>query len=721
MSASESAELLLEIGCEEIPADWLSPLVEGFGKAVADGLHGVGLHGAAGEVEGCGTPRRLVARARSAALRQPDRLERITGPPARVGRDENGWTRAAVGFARRHGIESAELDARMQLVSTPRGDYLGIERRVLGRPAMEVLPGVVEGALRALPFRKTMHWDASISGEPFPFGRPIRWIVALLGGQVIPFRIEVAGGEPVVAGNRSRGHRFRSRIGKPGESFEVDSFASLRKELRERFVILDPKERQQKLSRALDGAARGSGGLFETPSQHHHLVEYPGAVLGRYSEDFRALPMEIRRAVLVHHQKYLPVEEECAFLAVVNMPDDPQGHIRRGVERVVRARLRDARFFWDGDRKTRLAERRAGLAEVVFHQRLGSLGEKADRMERLARWIASRIGAAHEAAAEAAGLAKCDLTSGLVGEFASLQGVVGGLLLREEGAPKEIWSAVYDHYRPAGLDGELPRTVEGAAVSLADRADTLAGFFLAGEAPSGSGDPYGLRRAAFSLLRTLADGPALQSIGDWPSPAALLDEALSGYPSLGEESARRAARADLHIFLEERLHHAFGRDFSRGAVRTVLSRQLSRRGVELRVDDARMRIHALEEASSSGDLSALSIAATRVRRILPPEAQQGSDPRRDLLAEPAEEALLLGLEVTEARVRERFGRDDYTGGLSELAALRPQVDRFFDEVLVMVDDPEVRANRLALLARLDALFSQVGDLRELAATAAAER
>ena len=709
-----STEFLVEIGCEEIPADWLGGLVTGFADALTAELARSRL--AASAVEGAGTPRRLVARA-DVALRQPDRAERITGPPARVGRDGNGWTRAALGFARRHGIGESELDSRLKVISTPRGEYLAIEQTTPGLPARAILPGVLEAALRALVFPKTMRWDAAISGAPFPFGRPVRWIVALHGGEVVPFRIEVAGREPVVAGDRSRGHRFRSRAGIPGAPFEVDSFEALRAGLGGRCVVLDPADRREALEAAVrDAAAEAGADPLPWPRHYADLVEWPGTVLGRYPDSFLALPEEIRHAVLVEHQKYIPLAAAPAFVAVTNMPDDAGGHIRRGAERVVRARLRDAAFFWEEDRKTPLADRREGLAGVLFHRRLGSFREKAERLSRLAARIAGPAGADPEAAAEAAGLAKCDLTSGLVGEFASLQGIAGGLLLREEGARETVWRAVYDHYRPGGLDGKLPRTAEAAAVSLADVADTLAGLTLAGESGSGAGDPFGLRRAAFSLIRTLADAPSALGGGEWLSPAELIEAALSGYRDF-EAADRAEALARLLPFVEERLHSAFEREFPKGAIRAVLAG----RGVRLRLPDARLRIEALAALGGSEDLAALSVAATRVRRILPPAVREGAplDPGR--FVEPAEKALHTELLGAEERVRVRFRRGEYASGLSELAALRPAVDRFFDEVLVMAEDPALRANRLALLARLDGLFAEVGDLRELDAAARSGR
>ncbi len=711
-----SGEFLVEIGCEELPAAWLDPLIAEFGTLVAGGIETAGLGSAA--VRAFGTPRRLVAAAEGVRARQPDRVERKLGPPARVGRTEHGeWTRAALGFARRQGLEGPDAEDALAVFETDRGPYVGVETEIPGRAAAQLLPGVIESALRGLAFPKAMHWDATVSGAPFPFGRPIRWIVALLDGAVVPFRIEVVGGEPVVAGNESRGHRFRSSAGTPGKPFAVDSFAALRDGLRDRHVVLDPEERKRLLLTALGKAAEELGeSSFEKPGLHHHLVEWPGAVAGRYDEGFRVLPEEVRRAVLVHHQKYLPVAGVNGFLAVVNVPDDPKGTIRKGAERVVRARLRDARFFWDEALARPLGDRQANLERVAFHRRLGSLREHSARVARLARWVAERVGADADVAGEAAALAKCDLTTTLVGEFPSLQGEAGGRILEAQGVHAEVWMAVYDQYRPLGLFSGLPETVEGAAVALADRAATLAGLFAAGEASSGSGDPFGLRRAALATLSILREAPGAypDHAGGWPTPAELLQEALAD-PAYreGAQVVETDLAERLRAFVADRLPHALTLPrFRPGVVRAVLAG----RGVEHPVADSWRRINALNEAAAGGEYVTLATAHKRARRILTPEARD-VELRPDLLTEDAERDLFGALVEVEDEVARLAGRGRYSEAFSAIAGLAPKVDAFFDDVLVMAEDPAVRANRLALLARLDALFGEVGDLSQIEASA----
>ena len=707
-----TGEFLLEIGCEELPADWLDPLIDEFATLLNDGFENAGIRDS--PVHCFGTPRRLVAHAVSAKAQQLDRVERILGPPARVGQTAHGeWTRAARGFARRFGFEGLAAERALTTFETSRGSYIGIEKKTPGQSALAILPRVIEEALRGLRFPQAMNWDAKLGGEPFLFGRPIRWIVALFGGQVVPFRIEVAGGESVVAGNRSRGHRFRTKVGKPGEMFEVDSFASLQSGLLERFVVLHQGDRERRLRMALGKAALSVGApSFEAPGLHHHLVEWPGAIAGLYDEELHALPEEIRRAVLVHHQKYLPVADVHAFLAVVNMPEDPDGTIRRGAERVVRARLRDAQFFWKDATNRPLRERLHDLERVTFHQRIGSLREHSERVKRLARWIAERVGADSSVAETAALLAKCDLTTSLVAEFPSLQGEAGGRILEAEGAPGLVWMAVYDQYRPVGLHSDRQEKPEGSALALADRAATLVGLFVAGEAPSGSGDPLGLRRAAVTMLSILREAP--DDFPDhregWPTPAELVSRALADpdYEVLVPEE-RRGVRHRLLAFVTDRLPHALTlRRMTAGVPRAVLAV----RGVEHSVADLWQRILALDGAVKAGDYATLAVAHKRARRILTPEARD-VELRPEVLTEDAEVDLFRALQTVEQQVSNLSVAGRYSAAFSQIAALAPKVDAFFDDVLVMAEDPAVRANRLALLARLDALFSEVGDLGQI--------
>ncbi|MFQ5789505.1 MAG: glycine--tRNA ligase subunit beta, partial [Acidobacteriota bacterium] len=493
----KSVPFLWEIGCEEIPADWLPGVTEQLRRLFARSLEGAGL--GKGVVEVYGTPRRLVVHVPELQEKQPHRREEITGPPLRIARTAGGkWSRAACGFARKNRIDPKKL----VVIRKEKGEYVGFVREVKGLAAFKLLPSLMASTLRELRFPKFMSWDAELPDGrgAFPFGRPIRWMICVLGGRVVPFEIRGEEKGKVKAGKYSRGHRFLAPPRKrPGARFAATSFRELKQGLERHYVLLDSAERRARIEKALQrvekkAKAKRAAGL--SVDLVANLVEWPGSVLGTYPDEFLSLPEEVRHTVLIHHQKYFPLMGKPAFVAVTNMASDPKGFIRKGSERVVAARLRDAKFFWEEDLKKRLIERKPRLQGVVFHEKLGTYRDKVERMVALARWLAQRAGLPSGPVERAAELAKCDLTTAMVGEFPELQGIMGGLYAREQGEPEEVWKAVYSHYRPVGLgeDEDFPLNREGALVSLADKLDTLTGMFSVGEAPTGSSDPFGLRR-----------------------------------------------------------------------------------------------------------------------------------------------------------------------------------------------------------------------------------
>src|SRR5262252_4647524 len=522
-------ELLLELGCEEIPASWLPTLTNQVGKTLAAQLSERRLPPETA-VETYSTPRRLVVRIERIPERQTDFEEVVNGPPVSASFAADGTpTPAAAGFAAKQGVEVAALER----ISTPRGEYLAFRKRLRGKTAVDVLPDALGGTLRALSFPKLMHWDAMLEdgkGELL-FGRPIRWILYTYGGRVVPFSISRTPGaqtgqvQDVSAGAVTYGHRFLTTSGRAGRAIKVRSFDEYRARLLENFVILERSERHNKIARELDAKAqrlqgrvsrvvRQDSGLLEDVPD---LVEYPSVVAGTFAREFLELPEEVLTTTLIHHQHYFPVEGEDgrlkeAFLAVINIEPDNERTIARNAERVVTARLRDARFFWEADRKVALESRIERLATLLFHKKLGSYKDKATRIETLARWIAKEgFDAADDVAnqaALAARLAKTDLATDMVREFPELQGVMGGVYARVEGQPEEVWKAIYSHYLPHGVEADASPSrsqlgkaaVSWAAVSLADKLDTLVGLFAAGEKPTGSRDPFGLRRAAQGLL-----------------------------------------------------------------------------------------------------------------------------------------------------------------------------------------------------------------------------
>ncbi len=472
-------ELVLEIGCEELPASWLPGLTQQVGEVVVAELRERRLPPEA-PAETYSTPRRLTVRIARLAERQSDLEELVNGPPVSASFGPDGTpTPAAAGFAARQGVDVAALER----VETPKGVYLAYRKRQRGKTAVDVLPDVLGGALRRLTFPKLMHWDAVIDdgkGELL-FGRPIRWLLFTYGGRVVPFTIgrtslaQTSQVQDVTTGAVTYGHRFLTTSGRAGRAIKVRSFDEYRARLLENFVILEREARHTKIARELDTKAQrlqgrvsrvvhgDSGLLHEVPD----LVEYPSVVAGTFGLEFLELPEEVLTTTLIHHQHYFPVESEDgklknAFLAVINTEPDNERTIARNAERVVTARLRDARFFWEADRKTTLESRIDRLGTLLFHKKLGTYKEKAERISALAEWIAREaLGAdakTAEQAAQAARLSKADLTTDMVREFTELQGTMGGIYARHEGLPEEVWKAIYFHYLPIGVEADAPPT-----------------------------------------------------------------------------------------------------------------------------------------------------------------------------------------------------------------------------------------------------------------------
>jgi glycyl-tRNA synthetase beta chain len=722
-------EFLLEIGCEELPAPWLAGLAEQLGARFQDAAGRERLDPR--EIRVRWTPRRLVLAAEVVA-RQEDREETVWGPSLKVARNDAGWTQAALGFARKGGVAPDEL--RQGPKDASADEYLFFVKRTAGRPAAEVLAAaVLTQVLRGIAFPKRMNWDAWLDDGRglFPFGRPIRWMVALLGGEVVPFTIyasvDGARGEPLVqAGDRTRGHRFLPRSA-AGAAVRVRSFEDLRARLREHCVVLDPDERARRIT---EGLLRESGGR-ETRDDHglaaewRDLVELPTVVGGRIPSEFRALPVEVLQTVLVHHQKYVPLLSGGAverFAAVVNSDDANAAEIVRGMERVVVARLRDAAFFFAEDRKRPLADRVPELAGITFHQALGTYLDKTERMVRLVDAMGADLKLLtkpeHEAARAAARLAKADLGTLIVREFPELQGTMGGIYLRAEGTHwEQAVRAVRWHYHPFSAEETSPPhgqllgsdATVFAAVSLADKLDTLAGYFGIGEAPTGSRDPFGLRRAAQGVVRLLLDFWQADVAESRPSLTALIPLALAGYGALLERPAAEVAR-DLEGFLLERLEHVLATRFPREEVEAVLYTP----HVNALEDpfDGLVRLKALHRVrgEANEDFAHLAVAFKRAKNIL--TDQKAVPPVQPALFESDAER-----DLHEAVARVARTNGGYDARLRSLASLRGPVDRFFDGVMVMAEQPLVRANRLGLLQQTLSLFYRIADISKLGGTA----
>jgi glycyl-tRNA synthetase beta chain len=743
-------ELLLEIGCEELPASWLPGLTNQIGEVVTRQLREHRLPPES-PADTFSTPRRLTVRVARVPERQTDLEEVVNGPPVAAGFAPDGTpTPAAAGFAAKQGVDVSALER----VSTPKGAYLAFRRRQRGKTTVDVLPDVLAGTLRSLTFPKLMRWDAMLDdgrGELL-FGRPIRWILYVYGGRVVPFTIsrtsaaQTSQVQDVPSGAVTYGHRFLTTSGRAGRAIKVRTFDEYRARLLENFVILERAERHNKIARELDAKAlrlkgrvsravhNESGLLDEVPD----LVEYPSVIAGTFASEFtEVLPEEVLTTTLIHHQHYFPVDGEDgrlkpAFLAVINTEPDNERTIARNAERVVTARLRDAMFFWEADRRTRLDARLDRLATLQFHKKLGTYKEKAERIERLAEWIAREaLGASEETAtwtATAARLAKADLTTDMVREFTELQGIMGGIYAREEGLPEEVWKAIYFHYLPLGVEPTAPPTraqlgkaaLTWAAVSLADKLDLIVGLFAAGEKPTGSRDPYGLRRAAQGVVKLLTDLPQLAGIKRQLSVGALVDQALEGFGRqrpTGPVNESSEWWIRLSAFLDERMRHLLE---ERGAAYDEINATVD---IEMGLDKlvpvtVWPRAVALSEARKSPEFEALAELFKRVKNISKGvEFTSGwgvlVDYANGESSEAAEKELIRQVATHATALENAQATGDYGGAMRLIANFRPYVARFFDDVMVMTEDTAIREKRLQLMAGLRDLVISIADVAEI--------
>ena len=717
-------EFLLEVGCEEMPASWLSGLTEQLGSKFAEAAARERL--VPEQVRAFGAPRRLVLVA-TVVARQASREEQVFGPAVRAARDASGkWTPAALGFARKNNVDPDALGQAPKDPAKPDELSLVFLRKTAGRDAVEVLPGVIAQVLRALAFPKRMSWDAWIEDGKgaFPFGRPIRWIVTLLDGRVVPFvihdMVNAGKGPPAVhSGKQTFGHRFLPK-GEAGRPLEVSSFADLKQALEKHFVLVDPADRAERIRAGLKAAAAGASAGHDLVGEWRDLVEFPTVLVGNVPREFDTLPVEVLDTVLVHHQKYVPLRGrggDVRFAAVVNGDGANPGEIVRGMERVVVARLRDAAFFFAEDRKRPLAGRVGDLEGVVFHQGLGTYKDKAQRMVRLIDAMTGILTKEEQQTArDAALLAKADLTTLMVREFPELQGTMGGLYLEAEGPGRAaVAQAVRWHYHPLSSDeGAPPKGVLAGgparvfgAVSLADKLDTLAGYFALGLVPKGSSDPFGLRRAALGVIRVLLDfweAPA----GKPPDLRALTTEAVAGYAGRLKNSPA-TTQESLEAFFLDRLSYVLtARGFDQDEVAAVVHTPTVHALDDVR--DVLLRLRALHHARAEAreDFEHLAVAFKRAKNILSQAKAAPVD--AGLFQEAAERELHSAV----GRLSARDG--SYEDRLRALAGLRAPVDRFFDDVLVMAEDEKLRANRLGLLQQTVSLFYRIADISKLGGT-----
>jgi glycyl-tRNA synthetase beta chain len=710
-SKPDTGDLLFEIGCEEIPAGMIAKAAKELKSLLKAQIASNGLVGAPtfeGTLEVFGAPRRLAATARNVLLRQEDVTREIIGPPKSVAYDAAGQpTRAALSFAEKQEVSVSSL----VITDTPKGPYLAVRKVIVGEPASKILERVLPEVIREISWPRTMYWTG-VRGARFI--RPIRWIVALLDGKVIPCSYA-----EVKAGNRSDGHRFLGR-----RSIPLAGPKEYEPKLKANFVLCRPEVRRKKIESEIHAiTSRKSLKAHEDPDLLNlvtYLNEYPTVIMGDFEEKYLALPEEILITVMRDHQKYFALESRRGrlaphFLAVINLARDPKGLVQAGHERVLRARFADAQFFWDTDQKTKLGDYLPRLKAVTYESRLGSYHAKVERMRSIARWLAEQWFSSGIKEADVAGcdraaeLAKCDLVTGMVGEFSELQGVVGGLYAHAQGEPDEIADAVYDHYKPQGLEEDIPRNLTGCTISFADKLDSIVACFAVGAIPTGSSDPFALRRAALGIVKMILERNLPLSISAAISAAAKCLREQPPHIAASEEVQKHVLE-----FIYERAKFILRerRGFAYDEINAVFAS-----GADDLVD-AVERVAAVKAIRNTRNFPSLAASFKRIRNILEKSAggeRNYGGVKQDLLKDDFERQL----HTVAQRIGDEAGRrrreKKYKAALEKISELRPAVDMFFDKVHVMVDDPEVRNNRIALLGGLLKEFSTIADFSELGA------
>jgi glycyl-tRNA synthetase beta chain len=694
------AEFLFEIGLEEIPARMIAGAQAELERRVVDLLLRERLVAGGAVSKSFATPRRLAVWVAEVAERQEDVAEELVGPSVKIAYKDGVATPAAVAFAKKAGVAVEEL----KTVTNAKGEYLAATSVKAGRGAAEVIAAELPKELAGIYWAKNMYWRA---GRPERFVRPVRWLVALRGEQVVP--VEFGG---YVADKVTYGHRVLF-----GEkAIALTSAGEYEQALRKGFVVADVEVRRQRIRKALDHVTRTVAGLrwredHELVDKLTHLTEWPSVLLGGFEEEYLALPEEVLVTVMRDHQSYFAVEDKDGrlaphFLAVLNTEADEVGVavIRHGNERVLRARFNDARFFWEFDQRVPLVERVELLKHVTFQKDLGSYFAKTERVRKLSAGLAGLVGGrgveVDSAALDTAALlAKTDLTAELVKEFTELQGVVGGLYARAQGTSAAVGDAIYDQYKPVSMEHSVPRTVEGALLAIADKADTIAGMFGLGLEPTGSKDPFALRRAANGVVKILAEAAV-------PLPLTLgeVARAAADKPELIER---------LEVFFAERLE--FYLREAKGQAYDVVKAVLAAGANDVR--DTVARAEAVTAVRGGADFAAVSAAFKRMKNILSQAKEKGDLPKEDEgqagFAHVAQMELIAKEGEIANRVKKMVEKREYVAALEAIATLRPEVDAFFEQVMVMDSDPKIRASRLQLLTKIVSNFSGIADFSEI--------
>jgi len=683
------SELLLEIGTEEIPSDYLENglkelkrLAELYLKDNRIEIKG-GLHT-------YGTPRRLVLVGKSIADTQEDTIQAITGPPQKAAFDEEGKpTKAALGFAKKQGVSVDEL----QLLETPKGVYLYIKRKMPGRLTITILSEVLPKLIATIPWPKSMRWGS----QEFSFVRPIHWVLALFNGTIIPF--EVAG---VTSGAQTRGHRFMAP-----QSMEIEGLEDYLQKMNESSIIINQKEREDRVEKAVITAVKTVSGLPvidpELLFTVTNMVEFPSAICGGFDKAFLAIPDPVLITAMKEHQRYFSVRDHEGnlmpnFVAVNNTIARDESMVRKGHERVLQARLADANFFFKEDRKRLIEDRLEDLKTVIYQAELGTSFDKVQRFTRLAEYLAEQIIPEKiDDVGLVAKLCKCDLVTEMVMEFPSLQGVMGEEYARLDGYPEDICKAISDHYLPIQAESQLPESLIGSIVGIADRMDTIVGFFSMGLEPDGTADPYALRRQALAIIRIVRDKKIAISFQDFiHKSASILNETISFDQKKIEDSVINFIKNRFKNLL---LSDAITQDF----IEAVISIDFNF------LHQAEKKIQALQRFRDiSKDFETLAIAFKRIINIGKSfEEMYSVNP--DLFEHKSEEGLWKTFQLVQDEAKREIDRENYFEALSIISRIIKPVDEFFSEVMVMAEDKRVKENRLGILKSLQVFFLQVAD------------
>ena len=683
-------EFLLEIGTEEIPSRFINPAMEKmkelFTALLASGR--VAIEG--GQVQAFGTPRRLVLHAPQLSERQQDVSKEVVGPPKKIAFDAEGKpTKAALVFAEKNGVSVEALAIK----ATEKGEYVVARIDEKGGDTGEWLKQAMPGFILSIPFPKTMRW----MDKDIRFARPIHWTLALWGGSVVEFTLS-----GIKSSNLSRGHRFMS----PG-AFLVKDFKSYTQQAEPNYLVIDPEVRKQRIvKQTKELAASKNGTVLDDPGlveEVANLVEYPVAVLGSFNPEYLRVPKEVLITAMREHQRYFSVVNNGGdllpcFITISNTRAEDMEIVRAGNERVLAARLADAAYFFDHDVKHPLSDRVEGLKKVTYQEKLGTIYDKIERVQALSAYLAGLFQADRTIAERAAYLSKADLITGVVGEFPKLQGVMGRHYALSSGEDPRVADAILEHYLPRFAGDRLPASIEGVCVGIADRIDTITGCFSVGLVPSGSEDPYGLRRQSMAILNMVSDRGLRLSL------SALIAESCKQYELKKQDAAKVAS--DTLDFFRQRLAGLLAADgFRSDVVDAALS---------VGFDDpltGREKVKALDALRTSEDYQPLVTALKRAGNILPKDFS--GTVKKGLLKLDAEKALHGAYTEIKDRVVEKTAKLDFRGALADIASLRKQVDAFFDTVMVMDKDAEVKNNRLALLAGITGLFSGIADFSRL--------